>query len=133
MHFQGHAIICLQEAAEAYVVGLMEDANLCAIHAKQVTIMSKDIQLAGSIWVEHLQYWDPPQKSISEFLLVVGCVTGNRVGKLEWDTLLNYVGFCFFSMEIVFCFVFPYSPGKLEPGFLVLHFLPRPGELEQCV
>ena len=35
--FQGSAIICLQEAAEAYVVGLMADANLCAIHAKRVT------------------------------------------------------------------------------------------------
>ena len=33
MHFQGHAIICLQEAAQAYVVGLMEDVNLCTIHA----------------------------------------------------------------------------------------------------
>ena len=46
MYFQGHAIICLQEAAEAYIVGLMEDTNLCTIHAKQVTIMPKDIQLA---------------------------------------------------------------------------------------
>ena len=54
--FQGSAIICLQEAAEAYVVSLMEDANLCAIHAKQVTIMPKDIQLAHCIWGEHLKY-----------------------------------------------------------------------------
>ena len=35
MDFQGHTIICLQEAAEAYIVGLMEDANLCAIHEKK--------------------------------------------------------------------------------------------------
>jgi histone H3 len=35
----------LQEAAEAYLVGLFEDTNLCAIHAKRVTIMPKDIQL----------------------------------------------------------------------------------------
>ena len=56
LHFQGNPIICLQEAAEAYLVGLMEDANLCAIHAKQVTIMPKDIQLACRIWGEHLQY-----------------------------------------------------------------------------
>ena len=54
--FQGSAIICMQEAAEAYVVGLMEDANLCAIHTKRVTIMPKDIQLAHCIWGEHLQY-----------------------------------------------------------------------------
>ena len=56
LHFQGSAIICLQETAEAYVVSLMEDANLCTIHAKRVTIMPKDIQLAHHIWVEHLQY-----------------------------------------------------------------------------
>ena len=56
LHFQGSAIICLQEAAEAYVVSLMEDANLCAIHAKRVTIMPMDIQLACHIWGEHLQY-----------------------------------------------------------------------------
>ena len=56
LHFQGSAIICLQEAAEAYLVGLMEDANLCAIHAKWVTFMPKDIQLARCIWGEHLQY-----------------------------------------------------------------------------
>ena len=36
----------LQEAAEAYLVGLFKDTNLCAIHAKRVTIMLKDIQLA---------------------------------------------------------------------------------------
>ena len=54
--FQGSTIICLQEAAEAYIVGLMEDANLCTIHANRVTIMPKDIQLAHHIWGEHLQY-----------------------------------------------------------------------------
>eukprot|EP00795_Rhopilema_esculentum_P009409 gene9409-17121_t len=37
------------EAAEAYLVGLFEDTNLCAIHAKRVTIMPKDIQLARRI------------------------------------------------------------------------------------
>ena len=36
----------LQESVEAYVVGLFEDCNLCAIHAKRVTIHPKDIQLA---------------------------------------------------------------------------------------
>ena len=39
----------LQEAAEAYLVGQFEDSNLCAIHAKWVTIMPKDIQLARHI------------------------------------------------------------------------------------
>ncbi len=49
MRFQGTAILALQEAAEAYLVGLFEDSNLCAIHAKRVTIMPKDIQLARRI------------------------------------------------------------------------------------
>jgi len=39
----------LQEASEAYLVQLFEDANLCAIHAKRVTIMPKDMQLARRI------------------------------------------------------------------------------------
>jgi histone H3 len=43
------AVLALQEAAEAYLVGLFEDTNLCAIHAKRVTIMPKDIQLARRI------------------------------------------------------------------------------------
>ena len=46
IRFQSGAIIALQEASEAYLVGLLEDSNLCAIHAKRVTIMPKDIQLA---------------------------------------------------------------------------------------
>ena len=41
--------MALQEASEAYLVGLFEDTNLCAIHAKRVTIMPKDIQLARRI------------------------------------------------------------------------------------
>mmetsp|Transcript_24166 Transcript_24166/g.45835 ORF Transcript_24166/g.45835 Transcript_24166/m.45835 type:complete len:152 (+) Transcript_24166:62-517(+) len=46
VRFQSQAVLALQEAAEAYLVGLFEDTNLCAIHAKRVTIMPKDIQLA---------------------------------------------------------------------------------------
>ena len=49
LHFQREAIAALQEAGEAYLVGLFEDTNLCAIHAKHVTIMPKDIQLARRI------------------------------------------------------------------------------------
>ena len=47
--FQGSAVLAQQEAAEAYLVGIKEDSNLCAIHAKRVTIMPKDIQLARRI------------------------------------------------------------------------------------
>ena len=46
LRFQSAAMLCLQEAVEAYLVGLFEDTNLCTIHAKRVTIMPKDIQLA---------------------------------------------------------------------------------------
>jgi len=49
LHFQSTALMALQEAAEAYLVGIMEDTNLCAIHAKRVTIMPKDMQLARCI------------------------------------------------------------------------------------
>jgi len=49
LRFQGTAIVALQEATEAYLVSLFEDTNLCAIHAKRVTIMPKDIQLARRI------------------------------------------------------------------------------------
>ena len=49
LNFASGAILALQEAAEAYLVGLLEDTNLCAIHAKCITIMPKDIQLARCI------------------------------------------------------------------------------------
>ena len=39
-------MMALQEAAEAYLVQLLEDSNLCAIHAKCITIQPKDLQLA---------------------------------------------------------------------------------------
>jgi len=53
LRFQASAVLALQEAAESYLVGLFEDTNLCAIHAKRVTIMPKDIQLARRIRGEH--------------------------------------------------------------------------------
>ena len=49
MRFQSSALLALQEAAKVYFVGLFEDTNLCAIHARCVTIMPKDIQLARRI------------------------------------------------------------------------------------
>ena len=47
--FQGSSVLAQQEAVEAHLVGIKEDANLCVIHAKRVTIMPKDIQLACRI------------------------------------------------------------------------------------
>ena len=49
LRFQSGAILALQESTEAYLVALLEDSNLCAIHAKRVTIMPKDMQLAQRI------------------------------------------------------------------------------------
>ena len=49
IRWQSHAVLALQEACEAFLVHLLEDTNLCAIHAKRVTIMQKDIQLARRI------------------------------------------------------------------------------------
>jgi histone H3/H4 len=49
LRFQSHAIMALQEASEDYLASLFEDTNLCAIHAKRVTIMPEDMQLARRI------------------------------------------------------------------------------------
>ena len=55
LRFQSNAVLALQEAAESYMVNLFEDINLCAIHAKRVTIMNRDIALARRIRGEKLQ------------------------------------------------------------------------------
>ncbi|XP_006898893.1 PREDICTED: histone H3.3C-like [Elephantulus edwardii] len=56
LHFQSAAIGALQEeASEACLVGLFEDTNLCAIHAKCVAIMPEDIQVARRTRGKHAQ------------------------------------------------------------------------------
>ena len=52
--FQGAAIAALQDATEYYLVGIMEDANLCCIHAKRQTITPRDMQLTRRIRGETL-------------------------------------------------------------------------------
>lgn len=47
--WQSMAVLALQEASEAYLVGLLEHTNLLALHAKRITIMRKDMQLARRI------------------------------------------------------------------------------------
>mmetsp|Transcript_21084 Transcript_21084/g.30589 ORF Transcript_21084/g.30589 Transcript_21084/m.30589 type:complete len:152 (-) Transcript_21084:233-688(-) len=47
--WQASALLALQEAAETHLVSLFEDANLCALHAKRVTLMVRDMQLARRI------------------------------------------------------------------------------------
>jgi histone H3 len=46
LRFTSGALLALHEASEGYLVGLMEDTNLCAMHAGRITIMRKDMQLA---------------------------------------------------------------------------------------
>jgi histone H3 len=46
LRFQASAVLAIQEAAEAYLVQIFEDSNLCAIHAKRVTVMPRDLALA---------------------------------------------------------------------------------------
>jgi histone H3 len=55
LRFQANALLALQEAAESYLTGLFEDANLCAIHANRVTVMKKDMELARRIRGERFQ------------------------------------------------------------------------------
>ena len=51
--FQSTAIAALQEAAKHFIVGLFEDVNLLAVHAKRVTVMPRDIRLALRIRGDH--------------------------------------------------------------------------------
>ena len=46
LRWQASAVAALQESTEAYITGLLSDSNLCALHAKRVTLMSRDVQLA---------------------------------------------------------------------------------------
>ncbi|KAJ5076191.1 hypothetical protein M0811_07055 [Anaeramoeba ignava] len=49
LRFQSAAIAALQEATEAFIVEVLEDTNLCALHAKRVTIMKNDLDLVKKI------------------------------------------------------------------------------------
>jgi histone H3/H4 len=49
MRFQRHTMLALQEAAEAFLAGLFQDANLCALHAERVTITCRDMILVRRI------------------------------------------------------------------------------------
>ena len=49
LRFQATALAASKEASKAYLIRLLEDTNLCAIHAMRVSIMPKDIQLSRQI------------------------------------------------------------------------------------
>ena len=65
LHFQATALLAIQEVMEAWLVWFMEDMNLCAIHAKRVTIQPRDLLLVKRIRVNNgvdlflEPYWRP--------------------------------------------------------------------------
>ena len=61
VRFQSTAIVALQEAAENFIVGLYEDVNLLAVHAKRVTVMPRDIRLAFRICRDHYRWQITPE------------------------------------------------------------------------
>ena len=62
--FQSLSMLALQEASEAYLIGLLEDTNLAAMHAKRVTIMPRDMILARRIRGE--LYIKPNEDGLTE-------------------------------------------------------------------
>ena len=66
VRFQSHAVLSLQEAAEAYLVGLFEDTNLCAIHAKRYV---------GFSWCARARAWRTlTHQRVALILLLSVCV-----------------------------------------------------------
>ena len=61
VRFQSTAIAALQEAAENFIVGLFEDVNLLAVHAKRVTVMPRDVRLALRIRGDHYGWRITPE------------------------------------------------------------------------
>ena len=66
VRFQSTVIAALQEAAENFIVGLFEDVNLLAVHAKRVTVMPRDITLALRIHGDHYQ-WQIPSEDATHY------------------------------------------------------------------
>ena len=79
MRFQSQALVALQEAAEAYIVGIFEDTNLCAIHAKRVTVQAKDMKLARRIRGDNsMDFRDTQPKTGDEIFLQLPYTGGEK-------------------------------------------------------
>ena len=90
LRFQSSALLAVQEAAEAYIVGLFEDTNLCAIHAKRSTVMKKDMVLARRIRGDrHFDYIDKQPKDGSEIFLQLPY--GGKINNESLETLRKQV------------------------------------------
>ena len=61
VHFQSTAIAALQEAAENFIAGLLEDVNLLVVHAKRGTVMPRDIRQALRIRGDHYSWRIAPE------------------------------------------------------------------------
>lgn len=66
LRFQGNAILALQEAAEMHLVEIFENTQLCAVHAKRITIMPKDIQLARRVAGETSDGYNPRLQAMAD-------------------------------------------------------------------
>ena len=69
LRFSSDSIVALQESAEHYIVGVFEDTNLCAIHAKRMTIQKKDMRLAARIRGDRLMDYVDRSEQRDEVLL----------------------------------------------------------------
>ena len=67
VRFQSTAIAALQEAAENFIVGLFEDVNLLAVHAKRVTVMPQDVRLALRIRGDHYHWRITPEDATARY------------------------------------------------------------------
>ncbi|XP_054289961.1 uncharacterized protein LOC129005168 [Macrosteles quadrilineatus] len=118
LRFQSSAVMALQEASEAYLVGLFEDTNLCAIHAKRVTIMPKDIQLARRIRGE-------PFLGFGDFgFLVGGLETFFALGDLATLAALGLAAAAFLGVFFAAVTLGFFSPFGLAAAGFFAGFLP---------
>ena len=70
IRFQPQALVAVQEAGEAYLVGLFEDANLCCLHAKRVTLSDKDMKLARRIRGDRAWDYTPSRESEGNHIML---------------------------------------------------------------
>jgi histone H3 len=80
LRFQSMVVLALQEASKDYLIGLFEDANLCAIHDKCKTIMPRDFQLAHCILGKTtvIPDWPGKEKSKVSLASLASCICGER-------------------------------------------------------
>merc|ERR1712159_21706 len=76
--FQSQAMAALQEATEAYMISLFEDCNLCALHAKRVTIMPKDMTWHAVCVVTLTPSFEEPERPS----IKLACRKTARVGRI---------------------------------------------------